>query len=147
MLPLRFRVDIREMAVKGYSVFLKVSALLAASPSDCFVSYPGHLQQRCSRCILQAWWLWAIADFFFVLFRFVCLFFCFLFFVVVFFAVDFIYDLGVIDEDIFCIWASVNLLLWRWLIDIIESAREQKLEWLQYQRLMSKNGKKYEIIK
>ena len=42
MLPLRDRVDLGAMAMKGYSAFPKAPALLETSPSDCLVSYPGH---------------------------------------------------------------------------------------------------------
>ena len=60
MLPLRARVDLGVMAMKGFLNILQ-SAKIGASPSDCIVSYPGHALwgggltslQRCSRCILQ----------------------------------------------------------------------------------------------
>ena len=42
VLPLRARVDLGAMAMKGYSAFPKAPALLEPSPSDCLVSYPGH---------------------------------------------------------------------------------------------------------
>ena len=38
MLPLRARVDLGAIAMKGYSAFPKAQT----SPSDCFVSYLGH---------------------------------------------------------------------------------------------------------
>ena len=43
MLPLRARVDMGVMAMKGYSAFPKAPALL--EPSGCLMSYLGH-----------AWW-------------------------------------------------------------------------------------------
>ena len=41
MLPLRARVDLGAIAIKGYSTFPKYPAS-GTSPSDCFVSYPGQ---------------------------------------------------------------------------------------------------------
>ena len=41
MLALWVREDLGAMTMKGYSTFPK--ALIGASPSDGFVSYPGHL--------------------------------------------------------------------------------------------------------
>ena len=61
MLPLRARVDLGAMAMKGYSAFPKAPGIAGTSPSDCLVSYPGHSLgggltplQRSSRCILQS---------------------------------------------------------------------------------------------
>ena len=34
------------MTIKGYSAFPKAPAFLIASPSNCFVSYPGHLMKE-----------------------------------------------------------------------------------------------------
>ena len=42
MLRLQARVDLGVMAIKEYSTFPKVPALLKFSPSDCLVSYPEH---------------------------------------------------------------------------------------------------------
>ena len=39
MLPRRARVDLGAMAMKGYSLFPRITG---TSPSDCLVSYPGH---------------------------------------------------------------------------------------------------------
>ena len=41
MLPLRVRVDLGAMAVKGYTAFPETPELLVSS-SDFSVSYPGH---------------------------------------------------------------------------------------------------------
>ena len=43
MLPLQARVDLGVMAMKGYYAFPKATALLKPQPSNCLVSYPGHL--------------------------------------------------------------------------------------------------------
>ena len=40
MLSLRSKVDPGAMAIKGYFAFTSITG---ASPSDCLVSYPGHL--------------------------------------------------------------------------------------------------------
>ena len=37
------RVDLEAMAMEGYSAFPQSSSITGASPSDCLVSYPGHL--------------------------------------------------------------------------------------------------------
>ena len=42
MLPLQARVDLRVMAMKGYSAFPQSSSITGATPSDCLVTYPGH---------------------------------------------------------------------------------------------------------
>ena len=60
VLPLRARVDLGPIAMKGCSVFPKAPALREKSPSDFLQPYPGHSLggglkplQRCSQCILQ----------------------------------------------------------------------------------------------
>ena len=42
MLPLRVRVDLGAMAMKGYSVFPQSPSITGTLHSDCLVSYPGH---------------------------------------------------------------------------------------------------------
>ena len=42
MLPLRASMDQGDMAMKGYSAFTEAPT----SPSDCLVSYPGHLLRK-----------------------------------------------------------------------------------------------------
>ena len=42
MLPLRARVDLGAMAMKGYSAFPKTPALLEPHHQMVLVSYPGH---------------------------------------------------------------------------------------------------------
>ena len=42
VLPLRARVDLGAMAMKGYSTFPQGSSIAGTSPSDCLVSYPGQ---------------------------------------------------------------------------------------------------------
>ena len=42
VLPFWARVDLKVMAMEGYSAFLKASALLETSSSGCLVSYPGY---------------------------------------------------------------------------------------------------------
>ena len=41
VLPLRFRVDLRSIVIKKYSVFTR-DLLAGASASDCLMSYPGN---------------------------------------------------------------------------------------------------------
>ena len=60
VLPFRGRVDLGEIAMKGYSAFPQSSSITGTSPSDCLGSYPGYSLwggltplQRCSWCILQ----------------------------------------------------------------------------------------------
>ena len=43
VLPLRARVDLRVMAMKGVSHIPQSSSITGTSPSNCLVSYPGHL--------------------------------------------------------------------------------------------------------
>ena len=43
MLPLRAKVDLGAMAMKGYLFRIpQTSSITGTSPSDCLVSYPGH---------------------------------------------------------------------------------------------------------
>ena len=43
MLTLQARVDLGVMAMKRYSCIPQSSSITGASPSDCLVSYPGHV--------------------------------------------------------------------------------------------------------
>ena len=83
VLPLRARVDLGAMAMKGVLRIPQSSSTPGTLPSDCLVSYPGHSLgggltplQRCSQCILQpqltgqreiyvcttTWWWWYITS-------------------------------------------------------------------------------------
>ena len=46
MLPLRAKVDLGVLAIKGYYTFLQSTSITGVSPSDCLVSYPGHLLEE-----------------------------------------------------------------------------------------------------
>ena len=55
--PLQTRVDLRAMAIKGYSTFPKAPALLEPRHQIVYFHIQetrwGRLRQRCNRCILQ----------------------------------------------------------------------------------------------